>query len=61
MAIEDIVNQVCDVYQDLFKHQFPQSSRVSCLDDAKRMMKNDNVNVLVQKYYQQVNDRYSWS
>lgn len=61
MAIEDIVNQVCDVYQEFFKHQFPQSSRHSCINDAKQMMKNDNVNALVQRYYQQVNDRYNWS
>lgn len=60
MAIDDIVNQVCDVYQEFFKHQFPQSSRVSCLNDAKRMMKNDNVNAFVQRYYQQVNERYNW-
>lgn len=52
MAIEDIVNQVCDVYQDLFKHQFPQSSRFSCLADAKRMMGDNNVTAIVQKYYQ---------
>lgn len=61
MAIDDIVNQVCDVYQDLFKHQFPQSSRLSCLADAKRMMGDNNVTAIVQRYYQQVNDRYSWS
>ena len=61
MAIEDIVNQVCDVYQELFKHQFPQSSRFSCLNNAKRMMREDNINNLVQRYYQQVNDRYNWS
>lgn len=61
MAIEDIVNQVCDVYQEFFKHQFPQSSRISCLDNAKQMMRNDNVKDIVQRYYQQVNDRYNWS
>lgn len=61
MAIEDIVNQVCDVYQEFFKHQFPKSSRVRCLDDAKRMMENDNVKDIVQRYYQQINDRYNWS
>lgn len=61
MAIEDIVKQVCDVYQELFKHQFPQSSRLSCIDDAKRMMGNANINAIVQRYYQQVNDRYNWS
>lgn len=61
MAIEDIVNQVCDVYQEFFKHQFPQSSRISCLEQAKQMMANDNVNDIVRRYYQQVNDRYNWS
>lgn len=61
MAIEDIVNQVCDVYQELFKHQFPQSSRLSCLESAKLMLTSDNVNGIVRRYYQKVNERYSWS
>lgn len=61
MAIEDIVNQVCDVYQEFFKHQVPQSSRISCLEQAKQMMANDNVNDIVRRYYQQDNDRYNWS
>lgn len=61
MAIEDIVNQVCDVYQELFEYQFPQASRFICLENAKRMMTNDDVNDIVQKYYQEVNNRYNWS
>lgn len=61
MAIDDIVNQVCDVYQEFFKHQFPQSSRLSCLEDAKRWMATEKVHDVVQRYYQEVNDRYNWS
>ena len=60
MAIEDIVNQVCDVYQDFFSPQFPNSSRENCLQEAKEMMKNENVNNIVQRYYQEVNNRYNW-
>lgn len=60
MAIEDIVNQVCDVYQDFFSPQFPNSSRENCLQKAKEMMKNENVNNIVQRYYQEVNNRYNW-
>ena len=61
MAIEDIVNQVCDVYQKLFGEQFPDSSRMSCLKEAKRMMSIENVKDIVQKYYQDINIRYGWN
>jgi len=61
MAIEDISNQVSDVYQELFKHQFPYSSRLYCLKEVKQYMTNPNVAVIVQDYYQEVNKRYAWS
>lgn len=61
MAIEDIVNQVCDVYQELFSDQFPNTSRFKCLQDAKIMMHRFDVNDIVRRYYQEVNDRYNWS
>lgn len=61
IAIEDIVNQVCDVYQDLFQHQFPDSSRVHCLVETTIMMQNDNVDDVVKGYYQEVANRYNRS
>lgn len=60
MAIEDIVNQVCDVYQEFLGNLYSEESRFRCLEDAKAMMKNGDVNDIVQSYYQQVNQRYSW-
>lgn len=61
MAIEDISNQVSDVYQELFSLQFPDESRVFCLQEVKRYLGNPTVEDIVQKYYQDVNIRYSWS
>lgn len=61
MAIEDISNQVSDVYQELFGQQFPNESRVSCLQEVKQYLNNPNVKEIVQNYYQDVNIRYSWS
>lgn len=61
MAIDDISNQVFDVYQELFNQQFPYSSKLYCLKEVKQYMKNPNVVEIVRHYYQKVNDRYSWS
>ncbi len=61
MAIEDISNQVSDVYQELFNHQFPNESRLFCLQEVKRHLDNPNIEDIVQNYYQDVNLRYSWS
>lgn len=61
MAIEDISNQISDVYQELFKDQFPNSSREYCLQEVKSYMSMPNVEDIVFNYYQDVNNRYSWS
>lgn len=61
MAIEDISNQVSDVYQELFNHQFPEESRAYCLQEVKHYLNNPKVKDIVQNYYQEINIRYSWS
>lgn len=61
MTIEDISNQVCDVYMELFKGQFLQSSKDKCLQQISDMVMKPNAQEIVNEYYQQVNIRYSWS
>ena len=61
MTIEDISNQVCDVYMELFKGHFLQSSKDKCLQQISDMVMKPNAQEIVNEYYQQVNIRYSWS
>ncbi len=61
IAIDDIVNQVCDVYRELFKNQFPDTSYSYCLQKAKSYMTENNVEKIVRDYYRKVNYRYAWS
>lgn len=61
MTIEDISNQVCDVYTELFNEQFPQTSRNSCMRQISDMVSWPNVQNIVDEYYRQVNNRYNWS
>lgn len=61
MTINDISNQVCDVYTELFNGQFTKESRNRCLTMIQGMVANPTAEDTIDKYYQQVNYRYSWS
>lgn len=64
LAMEDIINQVCDVYQQLFSYQFPESSRDSCMKQVTEIFSYCELRDIVDKvdkYYQEINYRYSWS
>ena len=54
ITVEDISSQVCDVYTELFKHDFLTESRNRCIQKISDMTANPNAREIVDKYYQEV-------
>lgn len=62
MTVDDISNQVCDVYMQLFNGQFRQSSKSSCMLRVASLVGNPEfARKTIDDYYSDVNYRYSWS
>lgn len=65
MTIQDIANQVGDVYMEFFSDDFLQISKNRCSEKVMQIFKLDKdaetMQKFVDKYYQKINERYSWS
>jgi len=63
MIPQKILNQICeqvtDVYFDLFKNNFHEENKESCVRDIKLMVQNQNARAIVDNYYNKINERYA--
>ena len=58
--IKDIANQVGDVYMDLFPGQFDYNSKSDCINQTIVLTNDIDAREIIDKYYQEVNLRWSW-
>lgn len=61
MTVRAIVEQVNDVYNELFGSQYENESRERVLSQVTVWLNTSNPSSIVSQYYQQINDRYNWS
>lgn len=59
--IKDIANQVGDVYMDLFPDQFDYNSKSDCINCTIVLTNDTYAREIIDKYYQEVNLRWSWN
>ena len=59
-VINEISDQVIDVYHQLFSNQFLQESIDRCKKQIKDLVANTESRNIIDDYYYQVNMRYSW-
>ena len=59
-VIDEISDQVIDVYLQFFSKQFQVDSISRCKKDIKNLVNNTNARNIIDDYYHQVNMRYSW-
>lgn len=59
-VIDEISEQVIDVYQSLFDDQFLNESVTRCKFQIKILLDSGNARTQIDNYYSQVNARYSW-
>lgn len=60
-TIRDIANQVGDVYMELFSGQFNDMDKDECINRTISLTNNPNAREIFDKYYHEVNMRWSWS
>lgn len=58
--IQDIANQVGDVYMELFYGQFDEMDKKECITRTISLTSDPNAREIVDKYYHEVNMRWSW-
>lgn len=59
-VIDEISDQVIDVYRQFFSIQFQVDSVSRCKKGIKELVNNSDVRNIIDDYYHQVNMRYSW-
>ena len=59
-TIKDIANQVGDVYMELFPGQFDNMDKIECINRTISLTKNPDAREIIDKYYHEVNMRWSW-
>lgn len=58
--IEDVSVQILDVYQEFWPTEFMRESIFRCRQQIESLVENPNARNIVDDYYYQVNQRYSW-
>ncbi len=59
-TIRDIANQVGDVYMELFHGQFEETDKNECINRTISLTNNPDAREIIDKYYHEVNMRWSW-
>ena len=59
-VIDEVSNQVFDVYKGFFSTQFPSESIERCRSNIHALVNNPNAREIIDEYYHKVNMRYSW-
>ena len=60
-TIKDIANQVGDVYMELFPGQFDNMDKIECINRTISLVNNPDAREIINKYYHEVNMRWSWN
>lgn len=58
--IKEIANQVGDVYIELFNGDFDETDKNECINRTIVLANNPNAKDIIDKYYHEVNIRWSW-
>ena len=58
--IKEIANQVGDVYIELFASNFDETDKNECINRTIALTNNPNARGIIDKYYHDVNMRWSW-
>lgn len=62
MIINDITNQVGDVYMELFQGEFRQSNKSTCMSRVASLVEDpEYARKIIDMYYRAVDERYNWS
>lgn len=60
---QKILNQICeqvtDVYFDLFSKQFHEENKDRCIMEIKQLIQKSNTRSIVDDYYKNINERYA--
>ena len=59
-VIDEISEQVVDIYEEFFGAQFNGSSIIRCKSQIKSLVYDNNARRIIDDYYGDVNYRYSW-
>jgi hypothetical protein len=59
--IKEIANQVGDVYMELFEDDFDEDDKNECINRTITLTNNPNARDIIDRYYHNVNMRWSWS